>query len=398
MLFKISWSVSRPKPLSRGLGWTAVEFEDATLMLAGPVKIHPRVLRVLTTASIGHRTAGFRAVNEEIRDLLRYVFQTTGPIAVLSGSGTAGLESMVSGLLGPEDRVLCLTNGKFGERMYEIAGRYSQADQRDLPWGQPVDLEGVRAQLEKTPYTALAVCHNETSTGSTNPLEGLAAIARAHKLLFLVDGITSVGGLPVDLEGWGIDGIVLGSQKCVAAPAGLSAVALSRRGYEALREDGPYALNLKAHVDRLEQGDTPFTPAIHLFLAFREALRMVKDEGLGNRLERTARLASSCRAAGQALGLELFPDRQVASNTVTAFRYPEGVTDGDFRTRLRDAHQVLVAGGQGPLKGQIFRIGHMGICSRSDLIATFGAIEEVLASLGHSVSPGAGVGALLETH
>lgn len=368
--------------------------EDATLMLAGPVKIHPRVLRVMSTSSIGHRTSQFREVNAEIRELLRYAFQTSGPVAPISGSGTAGMEAMLGNLLRPEDRVLCIANGKFGERMYEISSRYSQAEQLDFPWGKVMDLERVRERLETGEYDALALCHNETSTASTNSAEELGKMAKDSGVLFLVDGITSVAGLPVDMEGWGIDAIVLGSQKCLAAPAGLSAVALSTKGYDTLRDDGPYYLDLKAHVDRLEKGDTPYTPAIHLFLAFREALRMLKEEGLETRLSRTARLGTACRAAGQAISLEIFPDAACASDTVSAFLYPEGVTDGEFRPRLRDEHRVIVAGGQGELKGRIFRIGHMGICSFSDLVATFGAIEAVLSGTGHAFEKGSSLEAM----
>ncbi len=363
-------------------------------MLAGPVKIHPRVLRVMSTSSLGHRTDQFREVNAEIRELLRYAFQTQGPVAVLSGSGTAGMESMLASLLRPEDRVLCVANGKFGERMHQISTLYARADRLDLPWGKVVDVDQVKARIDTGSYSALTLCHNETSTGSTNPAADLGRIAEEAGLLYLVDGITSVAGLPVNFDGWGIDGMVLGSQKCLAAPAGLSAVALSNRGYGALREGAPYYLSLKPHIDRLEKGDTPFTPAIHLFLAFREALRILKEEGLEARLNRTSRLGEACRAAGEAVGLELFPEIACASNTVSAFWYPEGVTDDKFRPHLRDDHGVLVAGGQGEIKGKVFRIGHMGMCSFSDLVATFAAIEAVLSSSGHSLKRGSSLEAI----
>lgn len=374
-----------------------MDASELTLMLAGPVKIPPRVLDVLRTPSIGHRTRHFQDVLLEIRDLLRYAFATPSPVTVLSGSGTAGLEAMLGSLLRPGDRVLCLTNGKFGERTHEIAARYAQADLLAFPWGQAVDAATVEARLETGDYGALTLCHNETSTAVTNPAAELGRLARKHDLLYLVDGITSVGGLPVDVEGWGIDAVVLGSQKCLAAPAGLAAVALSERGYEALHEDGPYYLNLKAHVDRLERGSTPFTPAIHLFLALREALRILKEEGLEARLQRTARLAAACRAAGEAVGLPLLPDVSVASDTVSAFRYPAGVEDGPFRDALREKHRVLVAGGQAELKGRIFRIGHMGVCSFDDLRTTFSAVEATLAAKGHPVKGGAALAAL-ESH
>lgn len=373
-----------------------MEAPELTLMLAGPVKIPPRVLEVLGTPSLGHRTRHFQDVMLEIRDLLRYAFDTPGPVALLSGSGTAGLEAMVGSALRPEDRVLCLTNGKFGERVHEIAARCARAEALAFPWGQPVDATAVEERLAQGEYQAVTLCHNETSTAVTNPAAEVGRLARKHDLLYLVDGITSVAGLPVDMEGWGIDALVLGSQKCLAAPAGLAAVALSERGYEALHEDGPYYLNLKAHADRLERGSTPFTPAIHLFLAFREALRILKEEGLEARLRRTAGLGAACRAAAQALALPLYPEASVASDTVSAFRYPAGIQDAAFRDALREDHRVLVAGGQGELKGRIFRLGHMGVCDFDDLRTTFSAVEATLAGQGHAVEAGASLAALEE--
>jgi aspartate aminotransferase-like enzyme len=356
-------------------------------MLAGPVKIDLRVIQALLRPSVGHRTQQFADALREIRELLQYAFGTRGPVGLLSGSGTAGLESMLAGLLRPEDRVLCLTNGKFGDRVFELAGRYAQVTRLDFPWGRPVNVGAAREAVEEGQYDALALCHNETSTGLTNPAEELGRLASEAGLLYLLDGITSVAGLPVDMVGWGVDAIVLGSQKCLAAPAGLSAVALSDRGYERLHDENAYYLNLKAHVDRLEAGSTPFTPAIHLFLALREALRLLREEGLEARVARTAQLGAASRAAADALAVPLFPNREFASNTVSAFSYPVGVDDA-LRTRLRDKHGILVAGGQGPLKGGIFRIGHMGVCSFDDLRTTFRALEAVLADLGHSTVSG----------
>src|SRR5437016_1533669 len=170
---------------------------------------------------------------------------------------------------------------------------------------------------------------------------------------------------------------------CIAAPPGLIAVALSEMVDTTLHEDTSFYLNLKAHVDALAKQDTPFTPAVPLFLAFREALHQLKEEGLENRIARTARLADAARAAIRALDLELLPDPRFASNTVSAIRYPAGVDDATFRKVLRETHRTIVAGGQDRLKGRIFRIGHMGICSFKDLEAGFQAIEATLASEGY---------------
>lgn len=362
-------------------------------MLAGPVKVDPRVLQAMTGAIINHRGAEFRKVNADVREGLRYAFQTrTGEVAAISGSGTAGLEAVVSSLLRKGDRVLNLVNGKFSERGYELSRLFGTPTQVEFPWGKPMDVARVAAELEEGKYRALTVCHNETSTAVTNPLEEIGALCRKHDVLCLVDGITSVGGIECRPDEWGLDAVVLGSQKCIAAPAGLAGVMVSKRVYNALHEDTSYYLDLKAHIDALrDQEDTPYTPSIPLFLAVREALRLLKEEGLETRIRRTTRLAEACRAAANAVGLKLYPDESVASNTVSAFNYPSGVDDTAFRKALLREHNVVVAGGQAQLKGKIFRIGHMGICSMEDLRATWAAIEAVLAGSGHRMERGAAV-------
>src|SRR2546427_194678 len=231
-------------------------------------------------------------------------------------------------------------------------------------------------------FKAVPVCWNETSTGLTNPIAEIAKVVKARDAFLIVDGITAVAGLENRMEAWGIDALVMGSQKCLAAPPGLSAVALSKRAYESLHTDTSFYTNLKAHVDALAKQDTPFTPAVPLLLAFREALRLLKAEGLETRIARTTRLAEAARTAVDALGLELYPDRRYASNTVTAIRYPPGIDDAKFRKELRDRYRTIVAGGQGQLKGQIFPDGHKGICEFKELQAGLPAVAGNLGAVG----------------
>jgi aspartate aminotransferase-like enzyme len=369
---------------------------EPVFMLPGPVKIDPRVLAAMSGSMINHRGAEFRHVNRDILDGLRYLFQAAeGHVAAISGSGTAGLEAVMSSLLRKGDKVLCLVNGKFSERSYELARLVADADQMEFPWGKPMDLERVAAALETGAYRALSICHNETSTAVTNPLLEIAALCRKRDVLCLVDGITSVGGLEVRPYEWGLDAVVMGSQKCLAAPAGLAGVFVSHRAYEQLHEERAYYLNLKVHIDLLrDDEDTPYTPSIPLFLAVREALHLLREEGVENRIRRTTTLADACRAAAKALGLALYPDESIASNTVTAVNYPPNVDDAKFRRALLEKHGVVIAGGQAQLKGKIFRIGHMGICSMEDMRATWAAIETVLQDVGHPVKKGAAVEAV----
>ena len=365
--------------------------EDTVFMLPGPVKMHPRVLRAMSAPALNHRGPEFKEILTELRDLVQYLFGTKGDVAILSGSGTAGLESAVSGLLRKKDKVLNLVNGKFSERFNDLCGVFATPTPLTFDWGKSVDPQRVAAALEaEDSYQAVTVCWNETSTGVTNPIADIARIVKKHDKLLLVDGITAVGGLENHMEEWGIDALVMGSQKCLAAPPGLAAVALSRRAAESLHSETSFYTNLKAHVEGLAKQDTPYTPAVPLFLAFRESLRMLKEEGLENRIARTRKLADAARAAYAAIDVELYPDPRFASNTVTATRYPGGIDDGKFRKVLREQYHVILAGGQSQLKGKIFRIGHMGICSFPDLAACFTGVEGTLAAMGHKFERGAG--------
>ena len=378
--------VYRPTRLSMG---SMVDRASDVFLLPGPVKMDPRVLQAMSAPAMNHRGPEFKEVLEETRALTQYLFGARAPVAVLSGSGTAGLEASVAGLLRKSDTVLNLVNGKFSERVHEMCQVFARPTALTFEWGTAVDPSRVSEALDAGSYKAVTLCWNETSTGLTNPIEGIAKVVREHDAFLIVDGITAVGGLENRMEAWGIDALVVGSQKCVAAPPGLSAVALSKRAYEALHSETSYYTNLKAHVDGLEKQDTPYTPAVPLFLAYREALRQLKEEGLDTRIARTRQLAEAARAAAEALDLHLFPDRAFASNTVTAIRYPAGIDDTTFRKVLREKHRTTVAGGQAQLKGKIFRIGHMGICSMEDIKAGFAAIQAALAGMGHKAGKAA---------
>ena len=370
--------------------------ETATLLIAGPVRIHPRVLRAMSMPSLNHRGDYFHGIVQEIRELLPVLFGTKGHQVVLSGSGTAGLEAMYSALVPKEGRTLVLRNGNFGERTDTIVRRYSaNVTTLSAPWGRAIPLDAARSELAKGDVKAVCVVHNETSVGLANDLAALAPAVRDSGALFLVDGISALAGIPVSIDAWGIDAVVAGSQKGLAAPAGLALVHLSERGRAALHS-GSFYLDLATHLKSLEKNDTPWTPAVPLFLALREALTLLKEEGLAERLARTHRLAEATRAAVGALGLELFPDPRYASDTVTAVKNPAGMGDPELRKVLERDYRVLVQGGQGALAGKIFRIGHMGIADWPDLLVTFAALERVLSKAGRAPPAGAGVRVLVE--
>jgi aspartate aminotransferase-like enzyme len=370
--------------------------ETATFLIAGPVRIHPRVLRAMSTPSLNHRGDFFHGVVREIRELLPSLFGAKGHQVILSGSGTAGLEAVYSCLVPRDARTVVVSNGNFGERTDELVRRYSsRVTTVTAPWGRPLPVAELRAELEKGDVGALCLVHNETSVGLANDLAALAPAVRASGALFLVDGISAVAGIPVATDAWGIDALVAGSQKGLAAPPGLALVHLSDRAVARLHP-GSYYLDLAAHLKAIEKNDTPWTPAVPLFLALREALLLLQEETLGRRLERTHRLAEAARAAVDALGLELFPDRAHASDTVTAIKNPSGLGDAEIRKPLERDYNVLVQGGQGALLGKIFRIGHMGLADWPDLLVTFAALERILAKAGRLPAPGAALAAIVE--
>ncbi len=373
-----------------------VDPETATFLIAGPVRIHPRVLRAMSMPSVNHRGDFFHGVVAEIQELLPTLFGPGGRTAILSGSGTAGLEAMYTSLVPRDGRTLVLSNGNFGERTDKIVRRCSSTvTTLSVPWGRSFDVEPVRVELEKGDVRAVCVVHNETSVGLANDLAPIAPLVRKSGALFLVDGISALAGIPCPIADWGIDAIVAGSQKGLAAPAGLALVHLSDRAVAALHP-GSFYLDLAAHLAALEKNDTPWTPAVPLFLALREALLLLREEGLAARLERTHRLAVACRAAVAALGLELFPDPRFASDTVTAIQNPPGMDDARVRKALEREYHILVQGGQGALTGKIFRIGHMGIADWPDLLVTFAALERILAKAGRRREPAASLRAIVD--
>ena len=363
--------------------------EDNTFLLAGPVKMHPRVLRAMSVPAVAHRDPGFGAVNKELRRLLQLVFQTQGDVALVSGSGTAAMDAAAVSLLKKGEKVVALANGKFGDRFAKLAAMYGDATVLNAAWGQPVPRDDVERALRTVKPKALFLTHNESSVGFTHPLKDLAALCREHDVLCVADCITSVGGMDVPVDAWGVDVAVVGSQKCIGAPAGLSAVAVSERARAKMHKDGGFYLNLPRWLDKFRDGDTPFTPAIPLHLAMHEALKILEAEGLQARIERVHAQADATRAAFEAMGLELFPARAYASDTVTAVRAPQGLDEAKFRKALKEKHGVVIAGGQDEVKGKIFRIGHMGTVSTAEIAGAFVPIETELVANGASVKRGA---------
>jgi aspartate aminotransferase-like enzyme len=360
---------------------------EPLLMLPGPVPMPERVRAAMTRQAINHRGAEFGAVYQECVDLLKPMFGTDNDLYVLSGSGTASMEAAVANFCAGRT-MACLVNGKFGDRLSEIGKRYGQVRELASEWGTPLDLTGLEVALEEGAEVVTMV-HNETSAGIKNPAAEVGALARKHGALFVMDGITSIAGDRVEADRWGVDVAMVGSQKCLAAPAGLSAISVSPRAWEQIAASRPYYLDMEAYRKSGAKSpmQTPYTPAVPLFLALREACRIVAEEGLEARIERHRRMARAVRAAADAWGIDLFPVIDAVheySNTATAMRIPEGVSDSEFRGTVKRLG-VEIAGGQDHLKGKIFRIGTMGAVGAPELLAALGAVQHALVSLGAPV-------------
>ncbi|WP_048144546.1 pyridoxal-phosphate-dependent aminotransferase family protein [Methanothrix harundinacea] len=370
-----------------------MEIEDTLLMIPGPVKVPQRVLRAMAKPMISHRSADFEKIYEDCRSRLKDLFDTENEVVVLSGSGTAGMEAAVGGIIGEGEKVVTVTNGKFGERFTELGDRYGSIVPLDFPWGTPFDLARIEAALEDG-AKAITMVHNETSVGIVNPAREVGKLARKYDAVFIVDGISSVGGNEFLTDEWGIDIAITGSQKCLAVPPGLAMVAVSKRAMDLLEEGkGGYYTDLKAHLKKASKNQTPYTPAVSLFFALQEALKMAAEEGFPERRARMAALAGGVRAAASALDIQLFPqvnEHTTYSNTVTAMKMPSGISDSQLRGGMRK-RGVVVSGGQEGLKGKIFRIGTMGACTEADVLRTIQTLELVLEKEGVISSLGAGV-------
>lgn len=377
-----------------------MDLEDALLMMPGPVPVAPRVLRAMSKPMINHRGAEFSAIYDDCCEILTDVFQTKNDIFLLSGSGTAAMEAAVACTTGKDDIVLTLENGKFGERFKDIAARYGKVNALENEWGHSFDLNEVEKKLEEG-AKSITLIHNETSTGIQNPAKEVGKLAKKYDALFIMDGVTTIGGDLVKTDEWGVDIAVVGSQKCLAAPPGLSMISVSERAFEAMadKENLPYYLDLKAYKKSGDKSQTPYTPAVPLFFGLQEALHIVKEEGMDARIKRHATGAKAIRAAASAMDIEMFPQLNAEhshySNTVTAMKAPEGITGNDIKKDMM-ARGITIAGGQSHLSGKIFRIGSMGNVQPKDIMLTIQELELVLKKRGIISDVGPGVEAASE--
>ena len=366
------------------------------LLAPGPTPVPFECRAAMAAPMMHHRTAEYRKIFEEVREGLREVFRTKNEVLVFTSSGTGAMEGSVANLLSPGDSAIVVRGGKFGERFGEICDAYGVVCIAvDVEWGSPVEPAALQRALEDNPdakvvYTTLC----ETSTGVVNDLEAVGKLLHSRPQVLVVDAISGLGAVRLETDAWGIDVVVAGSQKGLMMPPGLAFVSLSDKAWKlAGRSTLPrYYFDFRKALKSQERSDSAYTPAVSLVIGLREALRLMRGEGMDAVLARHARLASAARAAMCALGLQLFaPD--AASDAVTAVRVPDGVDGLELVKRLREKYGITMAGGQSQLKGKIFRIAHLGYADRFDVIVAVAAVEMVLDELGYKVKQGAGVAA-----
>jgi aspartate aminotransferase-like enzyme len=360
------------------------------LRIPGPTPVPPDILEAVAHPMVNHRGRDFAALISRVAERLKDFFATSNDVLMLSTSGTGGLESAVVNTLSPGDRVLSVSIGSFGERFAAIADTYgAEVIPLAYEWGQAARAEDVRRALEEHPdVKAVLVTHNETSTGVTNPLEEIARAIRDVDSgpLILVDAVSSLGAIPFEMDGWGLDVVVTGSQKGWMVPPGLAFVAMSDRGWRAYETSKMprFYFDLGRHRDMLPKGQTPWTPAMPIFFGLDVALERMAEEGMERIFSRHASMGRMVRSGVKEMGLELLcQDERFASDTVTAIKAPEGVDVSALRALMEDEHDTVLAGGQGKLQGKIFRIGHLGLVEEKDIRDTLESLDQALPKLGY---------------
>ena len=371
------------------------------LLGPGPSDVHPRVLTAMAAPLIGHLDPEFLEIMNETQDMLRRLFQTRNALTfAVSGTGSAGMEAAVVNLIEPGDRMVVCVNGVFGARMTDVAQRAGAAvTTLERPWGEVFDPEQIRAVLQKLRPKVLGIVHAETSTGAWQALADLGALCRETDTLLLVDSVTSLGGVPVDVDGWGVDAVYSGTQKCLSCPPGLAPVSFSPRAVEVInrRKTKVQSWYLDMTMVQRYWGQERFyhhTAPITMVYALREALRVVHEEGLEARWARHQRNHRALKAGLAAVGIPYAAAEGHQLPMLNAVRIPAGVDDLATRQQLLAEFGIEIGGGLGDFKGKVWRIGLMGHASRANNVLLFlGALEQCLVTQRIKVPAGAAVAA-----
>ena len=372
------------------------------LFTPGPTPVPPQVLAALAEPVLHHRAPDFREVYARVLGRLQDVHRTQADVLLFTCSGTGAFESAIVNLCSPGERVLAVSAGSFGERWATMARTFGcEVEELRYAWGEtpsPDDLQRKLSEID--PVSLVFLVHSETSTGVVSDIQALAATVKEAGALVVVDAVSSLGAVPLDMDDWSLDVVISGSQKALMTPPGLATAAVSEAAWaQVARSTLPsFYFDWERTRKAQEKLDSAFTPAVSLIVALDVALGLLLEQGLDAAFERHVRLGRACRAGIKAMGLELFSPDEDRSAVVTAARMPEGMDSGDLTLALRERHGVTIAGGQGELKGAIFRIGHIGWYDEFDIATALSAVELVLGELGAPIERGVAASRALEVY
>ena len=390
------WGVTQSRPI---------------LMIPGPTELPFPVIQAMNQpATIQYDTNFDVNVLEPVTLGLRDIFQAgPGEVIIMPGSGRTSLEAAAVSVMEPGDRVIVIVAGVFGVLMREIMTRVgAEVTEFGVEWGRPIDLARLEREIERVRPKAVTMVHNETSTGATYPAEDVGRVVKRHGALFFLDTVSSLAGIDVRTAEWGVDLNMTGSQKCLAAPLGMTLVSVSPAAWDAMERRKQRASSLVYDLLRWKEqwipasrgGQVadgaarrqPVSIPTHLTAALGAAVRLIQEEGLPHRFRRHAVAGAAFRAGLSAMRLEMFPEAAIASNTVSCFRAPAGIDPAAVVTHMRDRHGILIGTGLDKIRASTLRVGHMGITSSPMyVLPTLGAIEMTLRDLGYRSEPGAGV-------
>src|SRR3954464_1082378 len=369
------------------------------LLTPGPTPVPPQVLAALGEPVVHHRSPDFRPIYESCLQRLREVTRTEQEVLMFASSGTGAFESAVQNLVSPGEPHLVVSSGNFGERWAALTKAYgADVDHLEYAWGEIPDPDDVRARLRERGAKAVWLVQSETSTGVVSDIQALAAAAKESGALVVVDAVSSLGAVPCEMDAWGLDVVVSGSQKALMTPPGLGTCAVSEAAYAATGDTPRFYFDWERTRKAQSKLDAAFTPPVSLVAGLDVALGLLLDEGLETVFDRHVRLGRAARAGAKAMGLELFSPDEDRSAVVTAIRTPEAIDAREVVKGLRDRFGMTIANGQGDLLGRVFRLGHIGWFDVFDITAMLAAVEIVLADLGADIERGVAVTAALEAY
>ena len=350
------------------------------LMTPGPTNVPERVLNAMAYPVMHHRTNEYSTLFGEFNERLKYVFQTRNDVMTFPAAGTGGLEAAAINLFSPGEKIIAVSIGVFGDRFASIAQQFGvDVEKIEIPWGSGADIDTLKKSI-RDEHTSILVTHNETSTGAYNDIREIGKLANEKGLLFVVDAVSSLGGLELKMDEWGVDVVISASQKALMSPPGLTFISLSEKAWDrvCMSTIPKYYWDIKKARDYMkkEKPQNPYTPAVSLIAATNESLKMIQEEGIKNVIERHSNLAEKFRSEVEKMGLSLFAQNGYRSDVVTSIEVGEGATR--LKREMEELHGIVISGGQGDLKGRIVRIGHMGCVDEKMIDMTVNAMQDCM--------------------